>query len=193
MSRNPLSDLASLGDYLREQRQSAELSLRQLSELAGVSNPYLSQIERGLKRPSAEILQQLAKGLEVSAETLYVKAGILDERPAHPARMSDVRLAIAADPDLTARQKSTMLDVYESFVGTAQQAAAGEGTSSAAPSSRGRAARTRGRTTSTTGAARRRTGSSTSRTTSAKASGSTTEGSTRAAGSRRQRPTDPTT
>jgi transcriptional regulator with XRE-family HTH domain len=200
MSRNPLSDLGSLGDYLREQRQSAELSLRQLSELAGVSNPYLSQIERGLKRPSAEILQQLAKGLEVSAETLYVKAGILDEHPAHPARMSDVRLAIAADPHLTARQKSTMLDVYESFVGIAEQAAAAEGTSSAAPSSRGRAARTRGRststtgrTTSTTGAARRRTSSSTSRTTSAEASGSTTEGSARAAGSRRRRPTDPTT
>ena len=81
MSRNPLNDLAGLGDYLREQRQSHSLSLRQLSELVGISNPYLSQIERGLKRPSAEILQQLAKGLEVSAETLYVKAGILDEHP----------------------------------------------------------------------------------------------------------------
>ena len=82
MSRIPLNPLGSnsLGDYLREQRQTARLSLRQLSELAGVSNPYLSQIERGLKRPSAEILQQLAKGLEVSAESLYVRAGILDER-----------------------------------------------------------------------------------------------------------------
>ncbi len=79
MSKNPLNDLgSSLGEYLREQRTAARLSLRQLSELAGVSNPYLSQIERGLKRPSAEILQQLAKGLEVSAESLYVKAGILD-------------------------------------------------------------------------------------------------------------------
>ncbi len=117
MSRNPLNDLAGLGDYLREQRQSARLSLRQLSELAGVSNPYLSQIERGLKRPSAEILQQLAKGLEVSAETLYVKAGILDEHHVPPAPASDVRRAVAADPDLTQRQKAALLDVYESFVG----------------------------------------------------------------------------
>ena len=90
VSKNPLNDLgSSLGEYLREQRTSAKLSLRQLSELAGVSNPYLSQIERGLKRPSAEILQQLAKGLEVSAESLYVKAGILDAEvapPGHGAR-----------------------------------------------------------------------------------------------------------
>ena len=85
MSKNPLNDLgSSLGEYLREQRTAARLSLRQLSELAGVSNPYLSQIERGLKRPSAEILQQLAKGLEVSAESLYVKAGILDAEVAPP-------------------------------------------------------------------------------------------------------------
>lgn len=119
MSKNPLNDLGtSLGDYLREQRQSARLSLRQLSELAGVSNPYLSQIERGLKRPSAEILQQLAKGLEVSAESLYVKAGILDEEAVTERPRSDVRRAIAEDPELTARQKATLLDVYESFVGT---------------------------------------------------------------------------
>lgn len=117
MSRNPLNDLAGLGDYLREQRLSHRLSLRQLSELAGISNPYLSQIERGLKRPSAEILQQLAKGLEVSAETLYVKAGILDEHSAAEAAPTTVRDAIAADPALTARQKATLIDVYESFVG----------------------------------------------------------------------------
>ena len=117
MSRNPLNDLAGLGDYLREQRLSHRLSLRQLSELAGISNPYLSQIERGLKRPSAEILQQLAKGLEVSAETLYVKAGILDEHHGSEATTPTVRDAIAADPALTARQKATLLDVYESFVG----------------------------------------------------------------------------
>ncbi len=117
MSPNPLNDLgSSLGDYLREQRQSAKLSLRQLSELAGVSNPYLSQIERGLKRPSAEILQQLAKGLEVSAESLYVKAGILDEAAAPHAAATDVRRAIANDDALTARQKKTLLDIYESFV-----------------------------------------------------------------------------
>lgn len=118
MSKNPLNDLGqSLGEYLREQRQAASLSLRQLSELAGVSNPYLSQIERGLKRPSAEILQQLAKGLEVSAESLYVRAGILDaESPAPHADTPDVRKAIAADPALTARQKKTLLDIYDSYV-----------------------------------------------------------------------------
>ena len=117
MSKNPLSDLGeSLGDYLREQRQSARMSLRQLSELAGVSNPYLSQIERGLKKPSAEILQQLAKGLEISAETLYVRAGILEERePAteHPVRVVD---AIEADPHLTRRQRDALIDIYTSFV-----------------------------------------------------------------------------
>ncbi|MGL4176701.1 MAG: helix-turn-helix domain-containing protein [Dermatophilaceae bacterium] len=118
MSKNPLNDLGStLGEYLREQRTAARLSLRQLSELAGVSNPYLSQIERGLKRPSAEILQQLAKGLEVSAETLYVKAGILDGEVAGPdGDALDVRRAITADRRLTARQRSTLLDIYASYV-----------------------------------------------------------------------------
>jgi transcriptional regulator with XRE-family HTH domain len=119
MSRIPLGPLGgeSLGDYLREQRQNARLSLRQLSELAGVSNPYLSQIERGLKKPSAEILQQLAKGLEVSAESLYVRAGILDERQGHQPEAPDTRAAIGADPRLNARQKSALLDIYDSFVG----------------------------------------------------------------------------
>ena len=116
MSPNPLNELGSLGDYLREQRQSAKLSLRQVAELAGISNPYLSQIERGLKRPSAEILQQLAKGLEVSAESLYVKAGILDEEFAHDPEALDVRRSISHDARLTARQKKTLLDVYDSFV-----------------------------------------------------------------------------
>ena len=117
MSPIPLNDLgSSLGDYLREQRQSARLSLRQLSALAGVSNPYLSQIERGLKRPSAEILQQLAKGLEVSAESLYVKAGILDEAFTPQTGTTDVRRALANDPALTARQKKALLDIYESYV-----------------------------------------------------------------------------
>ena len=120
MSKNPLNDLGtSLGDYLREQRQSARLSLRQLGELAGVSNPYLSQIERGLKRPSAEILQQLAKGLEVSAESLYIKAGILDAETVTEPIRTDVRSAINDDHILTARQKAALLDVYESFVGAA--------------------------------------------------------------------------
>jgi transcriptional regulator with XRE-family HTH domain len=116
---NPLGD--SLGDYLREQRQSAKLSLRQLADLAGISNPYLSQIERGLKRPSAEILQQLAKGLEVSAESLYVRAGILDERHAHAAEALDTRAAIAADSQLNSRQRAALLDIYDSFVAGARQ------------------------------------------------------------------------
>ena len=124
MTRIPLGPLAgnSLGDYLREQRQSARLSLRQLSELAGVSNPYLSQIERGLKKPSAEILQQLAKGLEVSAESLYVRAGILDERHGHEAEPLDTRAVIGADPKLTDRQRAALLDIYDSFVGAAKPA-----------------------------------------------------------------------
>src|SRR5690349_19387433 len=115
MSKLPLPDL---GAYLREQRESAQLSLRQLAEMAGVSNPYLSQIERGLKRPSAEILQQIAKGLQVSAESLYVRAGILDERVADdPAAVPDVLSAIAVDPVLTDRQPAVLVDIYVSFVG----------------------------------------------------------------------------
>ena len=108
--------LHDLGTFLREQRQNARLSLRQLSELAGVSNPYLSQIERGLKKPSAEILQQLARGLEVSAETLYVRAGILDERPVPAYEGPSVLGAIAKDPALTDRQRAVLVDIYESFV-----------------------------------------------------------------------------
>jgi transcriptional regulator with XRE-family HTH domain len=102
----------NLGDYLREQRVSAQLSLRQLAEQTGVSNPYLSQIERGLRKPSAEVLQQLAKALRVSAETLYVRAGILDP---NEAEVRSVELAILADPGLTERQKQSLLDVYLSF------------------------------------------------------------------------------
>ena len=101
---------ADLGDYLREQRHSARLSLRQLAEVAGVSNPYLSQIERGLRKPSAEILQQIAKGLRISAEALYVQAGILDEREASP-----VIDAILADHTLTERQKQVLLEIHDSF------------------------------------------------------------------------------
>ena len=106
-----VSSLSSLGEYIREQREQAEVSLRQLAKLAGVSNPYLSQIERGLKRPSAEILQQIATGLRISAETLYVRAGILEERTGNPA----VASAVLADTGLTERQKRVLLDVYESF------------------------------------------------------------------------------
>jgi transcriptional regulator with XRE-family HTH domain len=103
----------SLGDYLREQRESSRLSLRQLAEQAGVSNPYLSQIERGLRRPSAEVLQQLAKALRISAEQLYLRAGIvsLDEKVG-----GSVELAVLGDPKLSERQKQTLLDVYGSFL-----------------------------------------------------------------------------
>jgi transcriptional regulator with XRE-family HTH domain len=107
-----------LGDYLREQRHLAKLSLRQLSEVAGISNPYISQIERGLKKPSAEILQALAKALRISAESLYVRAGILEDRTdASRAPSADVTDAILADRRLSDRQRGVLLDVYESFVG----------------------------------------------------------------------------
>ncbi len=107
-----------LGEYLREQRQAAQLSLRQLSEVAGISNPYISQIERGLKKPSAEILQALAKALQISAESLYVRAGILDERPdLVEAAPTGVTEALLADPALNDRQRAVLLDVYESFLG----------------------------------------------------------------------------
>lgn len=105
--------VGSVGDYLLEQRRQAKLSLRQLAELTGVSNPYLSQVERGLRKPSAEVLQQLAKALRVSAETLYVRAGILD--PDDEDRSRSVELAILADPALSERHKRVLLDIYDSF------------------------------------------------------------------------------
>ncbi len=101
----------SIGEYIREQREQAKISLRQLSQAAGVSNPYLSQIERGLRNPSAEILQQIAKGLRISAEALYVQAGILEDKPAD----SGVRSALLADPSLSERQKQVLIEIYESF------------------------------------------------------------------------------
>lgn len=103
----------SLGDYLKEQRLTAQLSLRQLAEQAGVSNPYLSQIERGLRRPSAEVLQQIAKALRISAEQLYIRAGILD--PAEGTAGS-VELAVLSDRQLSERQKQSLLDIYHSFL-----------------------------------------------------------------------------
>ncbi|GAA2831654.1 helix-turn-helix domain-containing protein [Kribbella solani] len=111
--------VGSLGEYLAEQRRHAQLSLRQLSDLAGVSNPYLSQIERGLRKPSADVLQQLAKALRISAETLYVRAGILDpeDSPDGTGRTSGgVVDAVLLDPALNERQKRVLLDVYASFV-----------------------------------------------------------------------------
>src|SRR5664279_1408713 len=100
-----------LGAFIRDQRRTARLSLRKLSELAGISNPYLSQIERGLRKPSAEILQAIAKGLRISAETLYVRAGILDEREDD----ADLVARILADPTINERQKQALIDVYRSF------------------------------------------------------------------------------
>ena len=99
-----------LGEYIRNQRNGAHMSLRRLSTLAGVSLPYLSQIERGLRRPSAEIMQAIAKALRISANTLYVQAGILDEHP-----KPDVHAAVMGDPGLTERQKQALLSVYASF------------------------------------------------------------------------------
>jgi transcriptional regulator with XRE-family HTH domain len=103
---------ADLGSFIKAQRDAAQMSVRRLAELAGVSNPYLSQIERGLRKPSADILQQLAKALRISAETLYMRAGILD-----PDANTDnaVIEAIAVDPRLTADQRKSLITIYESF------------------------------------------------------------------------------
>lgn len=100
-----------VGAFIREQRSAAEMSLRKLADQAGVSNPYLSQIERGLRKPSAEILQSIAKALRISAETLYLKAGILEERDDE----GDVVEAILRDANITDRQKQNLIDIYESF------------------------------------------------------------------------------
>jgi transcriptional regulator with XRE-family HTH domain len=105
--------LADLGEFIRTQRETASMSVRRLADVAGVSNPYLSQIERGLRRPSAEILQQLARALKISVETLYIRAGLLgdvdDDAPSVPE-------AIGRDPALTSEQKQALLGVYESFI-----------------------------------------------------------------------------
>lgn len=103
--------VGSIGDFIREQRELAQFSMRQLASLAGVSNPYLSQIERGLRKPSAEILQQIAKGLQISAEQLYVRAGILETRVGDPATIA----SILADPGLGERQKHLLIEIYESL------------------------------------------------------------------------------
>ncbi|HTH89103.1 helix-turn-helix transcriptional regulator [Mycobacterium sp.] len=99
-----------IGSFIRSQREAAQVSVRQLAEKAGVSNPYLSQIERGLRKPSADVLQQIAKALRVSAEVLYVRAGILE-----PSETSEVRDAIITDTAITERQKQVLLDIYTSF------------------------------------------------------------------------------
>jgi transcriptional regulator with XRE-family HTH domain len=102
---------SDIGSFIRAQREAAQVSVRQLAEKAGVSNPYLSQIERGLRKPSADVLNQIAKALRVSAEVLYVQAGILE-----PSESSEVRDAIITDTAITERQKQVLLDIYTSFV-----------------------------------------------------------------------------
>ncbi|KKC05631.1 helix-turn-helix domain-containing protein [Mycobacterium nebraskense] len=106
-----VSNAASdIGSFIRSQRELAQVSVRQLAEKSGVSNPYLSQVERGLRKPSAEVLNQIAKALRVSAEVLYVRAGILE-----PSDKSQVRDAIITDTAITERQKQILLDIYTSF------------------------------------------------------------------------------
>jgi transcriptional regulator with XRE-family HTH domain len=111
VSTDPKDRWLHLGSFIREQRGTARLSLRRLSELAGISNPYLSQIERGLRRPSAEILQQIAKALRISAETLYVQAGILEP----PSGTPDLTRAIMADQSVSEEQKQALVRIYLSF------------------------------------------------------------------------------
>jgi transcriptional regulator with XRE-family HTH domain len=117
-----MANMNSIGDYIRQQREQAKISLRQLADQAGVSNPYLSQIERGLRKPSADILQQIAKGLRISAEALYVQAGILEDHPGD----SGVRSALLTDPQLTERQKQVLIEIYESFRKESQQSPTAE-------------------------------------------------------------------
>jgi transcriptional regulator with XRE-family HTH domain len=109
-----------IGTFIRTQREAAQVSVRQLAEKAGVSNPYLSQIERGLRKPSADVLSQIAKALRVSAEVLYVRAGILE-----PSDPSEVRDAIITDTAITERQKQVLLDIYTSFCRQNEAEAAG--------------------------------------------------------------------
>jgi transcriptional regulator with XRE-family HTH domain len=116
--------LGSLGEFIAGQRRAAQLSLRQLAAQTGIPNPYLSQIERGLRKPSAEVLQQLAKALRVSAETLYVRAGILDP---DDHRTTSVEMALLADTAVTERQKHVLMDVYTSFVKENERSATNSG------------------------------------------------------------------
>jgi len=110
------SRMHDLGGFIRDQRRTARLSLRKLSELAGISNPYLSQIERGLRKPSAEILQAIARALRISAETLYVRAGILEAREGD----SDIVAEILRDTTITERQKQVLIEIYRSFQRSAE-------------------------------------------------------------------------
>jgi transcriptional regulator with XRE-family HTH domain len=103
--------LHDLGAFIRDQRRNAQLSLRKLSEVTGISNPYLSQIERGLREPSAKILQSIARGLRISSETLYVRAGILEPDDGE----LDLPAEIGRDQTITERQKQALVEIYRSF------------------------------------------------------------------------------
>lgn len=107
-----METLTDIGEFIRQQREAAKVSVRELARVAGVSNPYLSQIERGLRKPSAEVLQQLARGLSVSAEVLYVRAGLLDESATERLTVE----AISHDPELTPEQRSALLSAYRGFL-----------------------------------------------------------------------------
>jgi transcriptional regulator with XRE-family HTH domain len=113
---DPAGAVRDVGRYIREQRRQAELSLRNLAKQAGVSNPYLSQIERGLRQPSAKILKDIAKALRISAETLYLRAGILDAGE----QDGDLVAAILREPQLSERQKQVLIDIYKSFRATSE-------------------------------------------------------------------------
>lgn len=138
----PSRSAAAIGEIIRQQRELAELSMRQFAELAGISNPYLSQIERGLRAPSEQVLDAIAKTLQVSADALYEQAGVArpDDEPANTAVLD----AIAADPQLTARQRTALREVYEAFVansprGSRAASRARRPASSAGPPQTGRA------------------------------------------------------
>lgn len=122
-----------IGSFIRAQREAAQVSLRQLAERTGVSNPYLSQIERGLRKPSAEVLAQIAKGLRVSAEVLYLRAGILEE-----SRVNSVRDAVLTAPELTERQRQVLVEVYESFVANNARATGSDSTAQSAATGKAR-------------------------------------------------------
>ena len=121
---------SQVGDYIREQRSAAQVSLRELARTAGVSNPYLSQVERGLRKPSAEILASIARGLKISAESLYEQAGILDRRSGNP----DTVAAIRSDEALSERHKAVLLELYETYVREHRAGGTAPGSSSSVPS-----------------------------------------------------------
>jgi transcriptional regulator with XRE-family HTH domain len=123
-----LGKVHDLGNFIRDQRRNARLSLRKLSNMAGVSNPYLSQIERGMRRPSAEILQAIAKALRISAETLYVKAGILEERD----DSTDPVTSLLRDLTISEKQKQVLIEIYQSFRHENELEDTGEGAGSTA-------------------------------------------------------------